>query len=115
MSFPGAAGAMVEVYDPETDTWERKADMPEIRAAPASVINDRIYIFGGAKVTAGNAYSSIFEYDTVTDTWKILDDMPFKRFVMTTSLVNGKVYMIGGSGTSFPHKPYLAEVLEYSP
>ena len=74
-----------------------------------------IYVFGGTAVSGGNPRASLFLYDPVTDTWSILDDMPFKRFVMTTSLVNGKVYMIGGSGTSFPHKPYLAEVLEYSP
>ena len=89
--------------------------MPEIRAAPASVINDKIYIFGGAAVAAGTARSNIFEYDTVTDTWKILDDMPFPWFLMTTNAVNGKVYLVGGSTKSYPHKPYLAEVLEYSP
>jgi len=39
----------VEVYNPVTDKWIKKADMPEARSwHSACVINERIYIIGGA-------------------------------------------------------------------
>ena len=41
--------------------------------------------------------------------------MPFRWFVMSTSIANGKVYLVGGTVSIYPHTPYLAEVLEYSP
>ncbi len=89
--------------------------MPNPRIGSVSVVNGRGYVFGGAGMAGGIAHASMFEYDPTTDTWRILDDMPFARFVMTTTAVDGKIYMIGGSGTAYPHTPYLAEVIEYSP
>ena len=39
----------VEEYDPETDTWTRKADMPTPRnGCSAGVVNGKIYVIGGA-------------------------------------------------------------------
>ena len=38
----------VEVYDPQTNTWQRVADMPTLRhGAKAAVVNGIIYVFGG--------------------------------------------------------------------
>lgn len=38
----------VEVYDPTTDTWTMKADMPTARACISTcVVNGKIYVFGG--------------------------------------------------------------------
>ena len=39
----------VEAYDPVTDTWERKADVPTIIHKHAtSVVNGKIYVIGGS-------------------------------------------------------------------
>jgi N-acetylneuraminic acid mutarotase len=90
--------------------------MPKVRAAASAIVlNERIFVFGGAALAGGIASKYSFEYDPATDSWRTLDEMPFGRFVMTISVVNGKIYMIGGSGTKYPHQPYLAEVLEISP
>jgi N-acetylneuraminic acid mutarotase len=115
LSTGGPAGTIVAVYDPEVDAWEKKADMPSARAAPASVFDGKIYVFGGAAAGGGIAHSSLFEYDPVADTWRSLNDMPNGRFVMSTSVVDGKIYLIGGSATRYPHKPYLADVVAFSP
>ena len=38
----------VEEYDPETDTWTKKADMPTDRAyLSSSAVNGKIYAIGG--------------------------------------------------------------------
>ena len=52
----------VEAYDPATDTWTRKADMPTARTYfSASVVNGKIYAIGGrARVLS----STVEAYDT---------------------------------------------------
>jgi N-acetylneuraminic acid mutarotase len=62
--------AVVEVYDPATDTWTRKADMPTPRAdLTASAVNGKIYAIGGTRHVAVDALPIVEEYDPATDTW----------------------------------------------
>ena len=100
----GAAGgnqwylgfSTVEEYDPATDTWTPKADMPTGRTYfSTSVVNGKIYAIGGL-TTGTNHLSPVEEYDPVTDTWTRKADMPTARSGLTTSAVNGKIYAIGG-------------------
>jgi hypothetical protein len=54
----------VEEYDPATDTWTRKADMPTARdSLSTSVVNGKIYAIGGAMSGDGVSLSIIEEYD----------------------------------------------------
>jgi len=86
----------LEVYDPVTDTWTRKADMPSGRAcAAASVVNGKIYVIGGSP-RAETYTTTVEEYDPATDTWTRKADMPTARCFLSTSVVNGKIYAIGG-------------------
>ena len=42
--------ANVEVYDPATNTWAKKADIPTRRGALAvSEVNGKIYVIGGTQ------------------------------------------------------------------
>jgi N-acetylneuraminic acid mutarotase len=87
----------VEEYDPVTDTWIGKTDMPTARSAlSVSVVNGRIYAIGGAE-GIGAPIQTVEEYDPVMDTWTKKADMPTPRFAFSTSVVNGKIYAIGGS------------------
>ena len=118
VTYAGYNMTAVEEYDPATDTWAAKAPMPSKRAAPTVVVNGRIYVFGGAETDSiwGDGGSpSVYEYDPATDTWARLDDMPFVRSLHTAAVVDGKVYIIGGSTTAYPHLPFLREVWEYDP
>ena len=83
----------VEEYDPETDTWTRKADMPTPRNVhAASVVNGKIYVIGGSPDA-----SRVEEYDPKTDTWTRKANLPTPRGTLSCSVVNGYIYAIGGN------------------
>jgi len=102
----------VEEYNPATNTWTKKADMPTGRTYfSTSVVNGKIYAIGGF-TTRDNHLSPVEEYDPATDTWTRKADIPTARSGLSTSMVNGKIYAIGGwvgSGTA------ISTVEEYEP
>ena len=108
------AFSTVEAYDPETNTWARKENMPTERVLEkaASVVNGKIYAIGGFR--AGEIFSTVEEYDPETDTWAEKADMPTPRGHATACAVNGKIYAIGGCNQA-PNYPGLSTVEEYDP
>ena len=117
--FASVTLTTVEAYDPVTDIWTRKADMPTPREvmSSGSVFNGKIYVMGGW-TGVGNPSTSIVEvYDPQTDTWMTKTNMPAPRIEFSTNVSNGRIYVIGGTtningpGSSVP----LANVLEYNP
>ncbi|MBC8458377.1 MAG: IPT/TIG domain-containing protein [Deltaproteobacteria bacterium] len=96
----GGQLATIEEYDPATDTWTKKADMPTPRTdLLASAVNGKIYVIGGYVYVgdyAGKYVSTVEEYDPATDTWAKKDDMPAPTSLSGISMVNGKIYVMGG-------------------
>ncbi len=80
---------------------------------PTSVVDEKIYAFGGNARRGGAPVSTFFQYDPATDTWTVLDDMPVRMQGMGTSAVGGRIYVIGGSSAPYPFNPYLSTVWEY--
>lgn len=103
----------VEVYDPKTDTWMKKAKMPTKRFGPAScVVDGKIYALSGA---AGyEVLPVIEEYDQATNTWTCLPNIPNPR-VVSACAINNKIYYIGGALTVKPPHPAVSTVEEYIP
>jgi hypothetical protein len=88
--------------------------MPAPRFGGAAVVHDGlIYVFGGSDSHETPASSSVFVYDPATDTWTEGQDMPFERWILSAGIVGGKVYLLGGSTSPYPYRPYLTEVWEY--
>ena len=93
----------VEVYDPQTNTWQRGADMPTPRTnAKAAVVNGTIYVFGGYNskdkfLQNWEMADRVEAYDPLTDTWTRKKKMPISRFYFGLGVVAGRVYLIGGT------------------
>ena len=95
--------SIVEVYDPQTNSWQRVADMPTLRTSPqAAVVDSIIYVFGGFNGKDNRGVNLKFPtvvdaYNPQTDTWVRKQDMPVPRFNFGLGVVAGKIYLIGGS------------------
>ena len=97
--------------------WMNKADMPTPRWFHSSaVVNGKIYVFGGATSDPDlSILPTVEEYDPVTNTWTRKADMPTPRGWLPPSIpvVNGKIYVVGGSGDGVEW--YSSTVEEYDP
>jgi N-acetylneuraminic acid mutarotase len=92
--------SVVEEYNPATDTWTTKAPMPRVRGGhSAVVVNGKIYLIGGNGELdfRGPKVAVVDVYDPATGTWTTKADLPTVRVYAGTSMVNGYIYVIGGS------------------
>lgn len=96
-------------YDPTADQWKALAPMPSKRgSALAAVVNDKIYVIGGASTIPGSKLTILFptqphmsvgtveEYDPATNRWRECSPMPTPRNHAAVGVVFGKIYVIGG-------------------
>ena len=107
----------VEAYDPATDTWTRKKDMPVSRVHPAvGAVDGKIYIIGGS-TGWGHGHERRMDrvdiYDPATDTWETGPKMPTQRDAYLGGVVNNRIYVIGGYG--LPGGRVLKAIEEYDP
>lgn len=100
------AMGMTFEYDPPTDRWTKKKDMPAYHHHVAlAQLNGRIYMFGGFTLPEkGRAnwipVDNAWEYDPVKDTWRALPPLPTARGSANALVVNGRIHVIGGA--AFP-------------
>ena len=114
--------SLVEVYEPQTNTWQRRAEMPTPReGAQAAVVNGIIYVFGGSsgkdnKVVNQKYLDVVEAYNPQTDTWIQKNPMPVSRISFDLGVMAGKVYLIGGStGFGAGHEKRTDRVDVYEP
>ncbi len=102
----------VEEYDPVTDRWTTKADMPTPRAfLGLEVAHGYVYALAGRVPSMA---PPVERYDPGTNTWEPLGTMPegFRnRFGIAT--VNDMIYVLGGEFQVDPEIP--VSVLRYEP
>jgi len=88
---------IVEEYDPSTDTWTRKADMPTSRVLPGTcAVGGKVYAIGGLSSSGETVLSVVEQYDPITDTWTRKANMPTGVWCLCARVVNGKIYTFGG-------------------
>jgi N-acetylneuraminic acid mutarotase len=92
----GDEAGVTLAYDPQTDSWERRAAIPTLREhLSATVLDERVYVMGGRWGDQGNL-ATVEVYDPASDQWHSLAPMPTRRGGLTTSALNGRVHVLGG-------------------
>ena len=114
--------AIVEVYDPATDTWGTPgARMPTTRSALAyGVYNNRIYIAGGEyqDPTQQTVFRTFEEYDPASNTWSILPAMAIARHGVAAAVIGNRFYAVSGdvqsSGTGVEVSTPVVSAFEFN-
>ena len=89
----------VEVFDPESNTWTKLADMPVGRdhiSSSVFVMGNRIIVIGGE--TSHNVKTKLVSaYDPGTNTWSELTPLPATTSAGVGVALNGSIYYTGGN------------------
>ena len=82
------------VYNPATDHWATKADMPVASArGAAGTITGKLYVY----TAAYNGKSSfLYRYDPSTNTWSKRANPPHANQLPAAGVIDGKLYLAGG-------------------
>ena len=88
----------LEVYDPQSDSWETRAPMPEgLGGNAAAALNGKLYVFGGEQwAPTQKVFTSAWVYDPGSDSWSGEADMPTGRHGLAAATAAGKLVVIGG-------------------
>ncbi|MEK3684949.1 Kelch repeat-containing protein [Paenibacillus sp. FSL R10-2736] len=92
------------VYDPSSDSWSKKSDMPTARAAAtAAVVGDKIYVIGGyydnsSGVTLRTPKVEVYSPDS--DTWTTSTRMTVGRSWAASAVIGDNIYVVGGINES---------------
>jgi N-acetylneuraminic acid mutarotase len=101
----------VECYNPKTDSWISKSNLPIKPLKPgAVVVNNTIVVLGGMDAN-NNSLSNVLIYNKETDTWKSITPLPKVNYCGAYASVGDKIYVIGGSNST-PTETYYADVYE---
>ena len=105
---------VTEVYDPQTDTWETKQPLQTARSwAGSTVVNGKIYVFGGGYDNSKPSMNSVESYDPLNNQWTYKNNMPIGTNGPSVAQVNGKVYITGGTTTPYNTTIYHTALYEY--
>jgi len=114
---PDARINQVLAYDPASDTWTRKADIPlpnGISAYGSAVqLDGFIYVFGGVTGSGGDVavLDTAWIYGIDADAWFALANLPGgPRFGAAVAAINGKIIVAGGASDVA-----LSSTFEYDP
>ena len=91
----------LKCYNTSTNEWTSKAGMLTPRADHSIVTyKDKLYVCGGwcEDEAIGNRLlvTTIDEYDLIKDRWNVISSIPTPRYHAGITIVNQKLYVIGG-------------------
>jgi N-acetylneuraminic acid mutarotase len=87
------------VYDPTTNTWTRKRDMPtESWGGMTAVIDNQLYVLTCVSEEDCWEFSTplLYRYDPATDQWTFLSVAPVGLGFPMGGVIGGKLYATGG-------------------
>ena len=95
----GQATSSVAVYDPLKNAWSSAKSMQAARTgAPSVVVDDKIYVVGGA--AGDKATTSITVYDPAADKWTTGFSLQEPRSGHSAASIGNNIYIIGGATAS---------------
>ncbi len=109
----------VEVYSPNTNTWETLTSMPKrLTEFGITAVDDKFYVIGGLCYPEYHV-NDVFQYDPRNNQWSNMSTMPTIRFGLGTCRVDGKIYAIGGAEDGirsiYSTSNYSATIEEFTP
>lgn len=107
----------VDAYDPATNTWTRKADIPTPRGGSgAAVVGNVIVVVGGEGNPTGmrGIFAVTEEFDPATNKWRTLAPPSIPRHGAYAVGIDGKLYWPGGAlGQGGGSDTALFEILSF--
>ena len=96
------------MFDPATNRWTRKRDMPEETSGGMSAVsNNKLYVVTdcqGEGCNPSNDIPRFYRYDPATDTWATLPTPPNDHEHGAAGFIGGKLYVTGGSVSATPDR-----------
>lgn len=105
----------LDEYDPTSDSWTRKADLPSARShfEPGTIVhNDKIIIVGGRR--GGFFFDDVTEYDPASDSWSERCELPTTLLAPSAKVFGNRLIVANGGegGTCCPLKTTLSLPIE---
>ncbi|MGH1419162.1 MAG: Kelch repeat-containing protein [Hyphomicrobiaceae bacterium] len=91
--------AILEVYNPEANSWTTRAPMPIAQGGLAAAAHSgRLYVFGGEQFTPHQkVFANVWVYDPGLDHWSALPPLPTPRHGLAAAAIGQEIYAIGGA------------------
>ncbi|MCX7745845.1 MAG: S8 family serine peptidase [Clostridia bacterium] len=88
----------IEEYNPATNTWQTKSDMPQAKTSFAVTSkNGKLYLFGGQTDKHPFVSDTVEEYSPSTQTWSTKVKLPYgKTYSMDAAVCNDSIYIFNG-------------------
>lgn len=97
--YPERQSRALEVFEPASGDWERRADMPGGRHhLQAAALDGRLYVLGGSGICpeACGFKNTFWVYDPQQDAWQELPPMPVELSSGAAVGLDGQLYLFGG-------------------
>jgi hypothetical protein len=105
---------LFSAYNPKTDTWEEKAQMPtDLDHIAGGVIDGKLILAGGRHGKIEAHIKLTFAYDPTTNKWTEKAKMPTSRGGTAAAVWQGKLYVFGGEGNPNEASKVFASVESY--
>ncbi len=86
----------LDIYDPETDTWSKGADMPVgVAYHGATQAGGHLFIIGGLDEDL-DAMNNVLRYTPQNDSWNYIENFPFPVSELGVAGSNNALYVAGG-------------------
>ena len=98
--WQSSVSTKVEVYDPATNRWSSRPDLPMgLHHAGAAVLDGALYVVGGFTVSDDmlwNPSDRVFRFNPADETWTERAPLPTARGGLAVTALQGKLYAVSG-------------------